>query len=159
VNQQETPKTPQHRGSGESTTRLAFIYGTAAVAAMALTIYGYTDGSQGVLALGGLAVVLVLAVAPISFASASREGGIDGPVMDAVLDEIRQLRASVDRLGEYQALSDDARRVLNRVRERDLLVSAIEEDVTAEDWDAAVVLCDELAETETSPPRSRHSTG
>lgn len=145
MNVQQAPKRTARGGSGEIVTRLAFAYGTAAVAAVALAMYGYSSDNTGVLALGGLAIVLVLAVAPVSFMSVSR-GDVEGPVMDAVLSEIRLLRASVDRLREYQALSDDARRVLNRARERDLLVQAIEEDVAAEDWDAAVVLCTELAE-------------
>jgi hypothetical protein len=123
-------------------TRLAFAYGVAAVAAVALAVYGYTNDNIGVLGLGGLAVVLVVSVAPVSFVGVARGDGHDA---DAVLGEIRALRGSVDRLGEYQALSDDARRVLNRVRERELLLRAIEEDITAEDWDAAVVLCEELA--------------
>ncbi|GJM19588.1 MAG: hypothetical protein DHS20C14_18010 [Phycisphaeraceae bacterium] len=49
-------------------------------------------------------------------------------------------------MNEVSALSDDARRVLNRGRERDLLRRAIEEDIGAEDWDAAMVLVKELAE-------------
>ena len=146
MNQQEAPKTPRRSGAGEMVTRLALAYGVAAVAAVALAVYGYTQGNLGVLALGGLAVVLVLAVAPVSFIGVARGGGAVAPEMGPVLDEIRALRGSVDRLREYQSLSDDARRVLNRARERDLLLRAIEEDIAAEDWDAAVVLCNELAD-------------
>jgi len=145
VNQQEAPKPPQRSGAGEMVTRLALAYGVAAVVAVALAIYGFTNDNIGVLALGGLAVVLVLAVAPVSFIGAARGGG-GGFDTDAILAEMRTLRGSLDRLREYQALSDDARRVLNRARERDLLLRAIEEDVAAEDWDAAIVLCEELAE-------------
>lgn len=134
------------RDGMEIVTRLAVIYGAAAVGAVGLTIYGYATANQGVLALGGLAVVLVLAVAPISFASTGRHGGDSGPAVDLLVGEIRELRRSVDRLREYQSLSDDARRVLNRARERELLIRAIEEDIAAEDWDAAIVLCGELAE-------------
>ena len=53
---------------------------------------------------------------------------------------------TLERLGEQQTLSDDARRVLNRRGERDLLRRAIEEDISAEDWDAAMILVKELAE-------------
>lgn len=144
MDQQEAPKPTTGVSAGELITRLALAYGVAAVAAAALTIYGYTSDSPGVLALGGLAIVLVLAVAPVSFIGVAR-GGVDGHGSDAVLAELRALCASVDRLREYQALSDDARRVLNRARERELLLRAIEEDITAEDWDAAIVLCEELA--------------
>ncbi|MBK7405130.1 MAG: hypothetical protein IPJ41_10980 [Phycisphaerales bacterium] len=131
---------------GEIVNRLVAIYGVAAVVAVALAGYGYSTGNGGVLALGGLAVVLVLAVAPISFAAAGGNRAETGPAVDLLVGEIRELRRSVDRLREYQSLSDDARRVLNRARERELLIRAIEEDIAAEDWDAAIVLCGELAE-------------
>lgn len=65
-------------------------------------------------------------------------------------DELRrkqdEMATSVRSLAEQSALSDDARRVLNRRLERDLLRRAIEEDIAAEDWDAAAVLCAELAD-------------
>jgi DNA primase len=130
----------------EIVLRLALAYGAAAVAAVALLLYGYLNENIGVMALGGLAIVLVLAVAPVSFMAAAGGGGGAGPGVDMLIGEMRQLRRTVERLSEFQALSDDARRVLNRARERELLIRAIEEDITAEDWGAAVVLCNELAD-------------
>jgi len=59
---------------------------------------------------------------------------------------IESLGDSIRALNEHAALSDDARRVLNRRTERDLLCRAIEEDIQAEAWDAAIVLCKELAD-------------
>lgn len=59
---------------------------------------------------------------------------------------IEQLVKSVERLVEHGALSDEARRVLYRRHDRELLRQAIEEDIAAEDWDAAMVLVKELAE-------------
>ena len=127
--------------------RLALIYGVAAVGAVSLAIFGFRSGNDGILAMGALSIVLVLAVAPVSFASIAIAGGgaATGPDAAAMIAELIKLRAAVDRLQKYQSLSDDARRVLNRARERDLLVRAIEEDIASEDWDAAVVLCNELA--------------
>lgn len=139
------PPAPKTKGRAEMIARLAVVYGVAAVAAVGLAIVGYRTANDGVLAMGALAVVLVLAVAPVSFASVGA-GPAPSDGTGLIVREIRELRASVDRLREYQALSDDARRVLNRARERDLLIRAIEEDIDAEDWDAAIVLCDELAD-------------
>ncbi|MFG0243179.1 MAG: hypothetical protein ACF8R9_10380 [Phycisphaerales bacterium JB054] len=144
----QQPAAPRPTSHGEMITRLALIYGVAAVGAVSLAIFGFRTESDGILAMGALAIVLVLAVAPISFASASMGGGGGGapsPDAAAMLAELTKLRSAVNRLQEYQSLSDDARRVLNRARERDLLVRAIEEDIASEDWDAAVVLCNELA--------------
>jgi hypothetical protein len=60
--------------------------------------------------------------------------------------KLEELVRHMDQLAEQGALSDDARRVLNRRRDRELLRRAIEEDIAAEDWDAAMVLVKELAE-------------
>lgn len=64
----------------------------------------------------------------------------------AVEDRIQSLTAMVEHLAQQNSLSDDARRVINRARERDLLCRAIEEDMGREDWDAAMVLVKELAD-------------
>lgn len=148
MSEQEANREPPARDARRETiTRLALAYGVAAVAAVALVLYGYYDRNPGIMALGGLAVVLVLAVAPVSFlAAAGSVNGGSSAALGMLLGEIRELRRSVDRLSEYEALSDDARRVLNRARERELLIRAINEDIHAEDWDAAIVLCDELAD-------------
>lgn len=147
--QQANAPARQSAGHGEMITRLALVYGVAAVGAVSLAIFGFRTESDGILAMGALAIVLVLAVAPISFASVSLGGGGGGAAggadADVMVAELTKLRSAVNRLQEYQSLSDDARRVLNRARERDLLVRAIEEDIASEDWDAAVVLCNELA--------------
>lgn len=52
----------------------------------------------------------------------------------------------VEHLASLGALSDDARRVLNRAREREMLRRAIEEDIARQDWEAAMVLVKELAD-------------
>ncbi len=66
-------------------------------------------------------------------------------VNERSLRAIEDLGDSVRRLHETSAMSPDARRVLNRRQERDLLCAAIEEDMNAQAWDAAIVLCNELA--------------
>jgi len=95
-------------------------------------------------AIGALALVVVIATAPIAFSLRSGVGR--SQPSNALRREVADLSAQIARLGEMGALSDDARRVLNRKRERELLRKAIEEDITSEDWDAAMVLVKELAE-------------
>jgi hypothetical protein len=60
--------------------------------------------------------------------------------------QVAELSQAMRRFSEHSILSDDARRLLNRASERELLVRAIEEDIAGEEWDAATVLCEELAE-------------
>ncbi len=95
-------------------------------------------------AIGALALVVVIATAPIAFQL--RTGAGRARPSNPLRREVADLSAQIARLGEMGALSDDARRVLNRKRERELLRKAIEEDIETEDWDAAMVLVKELAE-------------
>lgn len=65
----------------------------------------------------------------------------------ASLDErVAELARSVRAIQEQGSLSDDARRVLNRRQERDVLCQAIGEDIAAGNYDAAMTLIRELAD-------------
>jgi len=130
-------------GWRETTVRLAWSYGAAALAALGLCLWGVWHRDPTLTAMGVLGLVLVLAVAPVTFASVRGGGGGGG---SDVGEAAAEFRAAVERLAELQALSDDARRVLNRGRERELLRRAIEEDITAGEWEAALVLVRELAD-------------
>ncbi|MCC6426578.1 MAG: hypothetical protein IT435_07130 [Phycisphaerales bacterium] len=58
---------------------------------------------------------------------------------------LKRIEQALERLTEHFALSDDARRVVFRKQEREMLRRAISEDIEAEDWEAASVLVAELA--------------
>lgn len=90
---------------------------------------------------GLLAMVLAVVLAPASV-------GLVYLVRDVrqTRKDLHTTTMALRSLGEQAALSDDARRVLHRTRERTLLRRAIEEDIAAEDWDAALVLSSELAD-------------
>lgn len=118
-------------------------YGIAAVGAIALTIAGVLRDEIPLVGMGLLGLVVVAAAAPVSIAAALRRTGGTAHAINAQLE---QLAEAIRHMGDQAALSDDARRVINRRRERDLLCQAIEEDITVEDWDAAMVLVKELAE-------------
>jgi hypothetical protein len=90
------------------------------------------------------AVAVIAAVMPMSLIAAWRLGKANPDAQDRRMMELIQ---SVRRLGEEGGLSEGAKRVLHRRRERDLLRQAIEQDIAAEDWDAAMVLVKELAES------------
>lgn len=118
-------------------------YTVGAVVSVVLVWQGLSSGNDAVAAAGALGLIVVLAGAPIAgLMRRGGGGGSDGSV-GVRLDRIEK---AVREMNEQAGLSDDARRVLNRGRERDLLRKAIEEDIAAEDWDAAMVLVKELAE-------------
>jgi hypothetical protein len=120
--------------------------GGAVLVALGAGMAGYAP-QLAVRVAGYVGIFLVLTTLPLAIlllrtAAMSRQpaaGSSPSPEMRQVMEAIRSL-------GEQAALSDDARRVLNRKRERELLCAAIQEDVEIEDWDAAMVLVKELAE-------------
>lgn len=89
-----------------------------------------------VVALTGVALALIITNAAKTIARSASATPVD---QDALLHAVQDLTAQA-------ALSDDARRVLNRPQERDLLVRTIEHDIDTGDWEAAIVLCEELAD-------------
>ena len=90
-------------------------------------------------------VGLIAVMLPVSLMMAWRLGS--GVGADGQDRRMLELIATVRRLSEEGGLSEGAKRVLHRRRERDLLRQAIEQDIAAEDWDAAMVLVKELAES------------
>jgi len=115
----------------------------AAALGGAMVYYGSTLGDAGriFMAMGGLGLIVVIAIAPLGFLLVA--GSRKRPDASA---EPRDLAKAVERLVEHSSLSDEARRVIYRRHDRDLLRQAIQEDIAAEDWDAAMVLVKELAE-------------
>jgi len=105
--------------------------------------YGSTLGDAGRLfmAIGGLGFIVVFAMAPIGFLLVLRFRERGSTAQDGA-----ELVRSIERFVEHGSLSDEARRVLYRRHDRELLRKAIQEDIAAEDWDAAMVLVKELAE-------------
>lgn len=138
-----TPQDPRFEvvsvESGHPPVWTTVLYVSVAVVGVVLLILGLERGSDALLAVGVLSVIGVCLLAPLVAAirASARTGS------SARLTEVTH---ALERLAEEQALSDDARRVLNRRRERDILCRAIEEDIVTEDWDAATILVKELAE-------------
>jgi hypothetical protein len=90
-------------------------------------------------AAGSLGVVFTAVATGLSIARMRSEAG-------GLREHLLQMSRVMEQLAEQGSLSDDARRVVNRRRDRELLRRAIEDDINAEDWDAAMVLVKELAE-------------
>ncbi len=114
-----------------------WMFATAAVVAVAVLSYGALERDLTIFAIGLLALAVVGACAPVLLLTLSGGGGSR---------DLDKLTEAIDSLVRQQALSEDARRVLNRRNERELLRKAIQEDILAEDYDAAMVLIKELAE-------------
>jgi len=134
---------------GLSSGWIAAIYGSCAVLGGAVALRGVMISDQDWMLFGILALILSITTLPIALAvrgrssSSDTEQAIDA---DKIRTQLKHLNDSIDRLNESFILSDDARRVINRRTERDLLCKAIQEDIELRDWDAGLVLVRELAE-------------
>lgn len=117
-------------------------FGVLAAAGVFVALWGRASGEAWVGA-GVVGVFIALAGLGLALSMWSSRGEAG---LSRVEHEVRELARVVTVLTEQQALSDDARRVLNRDRERELLRRAIEEDINAGEYEAALVLTRELAE-------------
>jgi hypothetical protein len=98
---------------------------------------------RGNVEIGIAGAIIVLAMSPMGLAA------LIGPAVSLqrdLLARIDDIEHAIQRSGDQNALSDDARRVINRASERDLLRAAIQEDIASQNWDAAMVLIKELAD-------------
>jgi hypothetical protein len=113
----------------------------AASGAGGMIYYGSTLGEPGriFMAAGGLGLIVTIATVPLGFI-------LHGAGSKQHVGDTTALTRAVERLVDHGSLSDEARRVLHRRHDRELLRQAIQEDIAAEDWDAAMVLVKELAE-------------
>jgi hypothetical protein len=91
-----------------------------------------------------IGVLLTLAIAPIGIMAAYRSAGLAGS--QTLEQKIDRLIGAMESLTHEGGLSESAKRVIHRREERELLRRAIEQDIHAQDWDAAMVLVKELAE-------------
>ncbi|MCA9287934.1 MAG: hypothetical protein KDA05_05075 [Phycisphaerales bacterium] len=115
---------------------VAWSYAIAAVLGVGLVAYGVWEHDRTFAVLGVAALAVVGLGLPVTLVAMAGRGAGD----------TRAVVEAVERLIEHSALSDDARRVLNRRSERHLLRQAIEEDMHHGDHEAALVLVRELAE-------------
>ena len=126
------------------------IYGSAAALAIAAAGHGMIADKELWVLAGLVTMILVLTTLPICLAAMRSSGGVTDDSqtieLDRIRTQIRSLNDAMTSLNETIILSDDARRVINRRKERDLLCRAIEEDIQLEDWNAGLVLVRELAE-------------
>lgn len=129
-------------------TLIRILFGIALALSVFLIVAGFglwrMRESEMMRSTGYLGLLLTLCVAPVVYSVERLRRA--SATSRAVEMKLGDLADAMRRLTEQSALSDDARRVLNRQAERELLCRTIEQDIVEEDWDAALVLCRELAE-------------
>jgi hypothetical protein len=140
------PASPRRR-VGPAVVFTLVTYGLTLVACVALVLAGLgllgMPERESLVTAGLVGVFFVLTVGPAGLVIALWSSTAATVRLNAA---IKELNESVRVLSEQAALSDDARRVLNRPAEREMLCRAIEADIAVGDWEAALVLCGELAD-------------
>lgn len=143
---------PQNLDSGHNPRAAAAryaIYGGVLAAVLCALLIGWgstvpsTGGERALfLAIGAIGLVITIVGVAVGLAVAESGGHQSGEMRS----QVGELTRAVAELREQSSLSDEARRVVNRRRDREVLHKAIEEDIGAGEWDAAMVLVEELAE-------------
>ncbi len=95
---------------------------------------------------GILSLVVTVCTAPIAFLLASRRAEPAHAPRSDMPQRLDEIADAIKDLREHAALSDDARRILARHADREVLKHAIEEDIVRGDHDGAMVLIAELGE-------------
>ncbi len=141
-------ETPRHRSSD---TSYQWIYAVALV--VALVVFGFGSylaahtGRFELLAAGVLSLLAVLVTWPIAAAQAGTRRAVEleqQVLTQTLTSRLQQIAELLTTLSEQQLLSDRAKSVAFREKDRQALRSAIREEMNAKDWDAALVLANEM---------------
>ncbi len=89
---------------------------------------------------GILGAVFTLATLPMALRASADAGA------PSSRDSFDRVSRAIERLGHEGGLSETAKRILHRKQERELLRHAIEQDISDGDYDAAMILVQELAD-------------
>lgn len=134
------------RPSSKTNLWIALSYAVLLGLSVAVVLLGRGDtvtdgGSDAMVAAGVVCFMLVSATIPLTLAlvHTRRESA-------AVAEMSRQQLELLEKINEHTLLSDSARHIAYRRQERAMLQRAIEEDIANEDWQAAMVLVDEMRE-------------
>jgi len=129
----------------------SLVYPLALLIAIALFVAGIVviarGGGFALFAAGGVSVVAVLIVWPIASILTSEQADRKARtehLIKPVSDRMDQVLVMLNLISEQQLLSDRAKAVAFREKDRDALRRAISEEIMRGDYDAAYVLADDI---------------
>lgn len=120
-----------------------------ALATLGCGIYQVIDSGEGwpMVAAGCLGLIAVLATWPVVGALQASRAALAGErqeLLTPLTQRIDEMTLLVNLISEQQLLSDRAKSVVFREKDRDALRRAISEEIAKCDWEAALVLADEI---------------
>lgn len=143
---------PDTRPASASST-FTWIYVVATALALAILFVGFYRLGQNdadgwtMLAAGGISLVAVAVTWPLALTlnAARRAARHDGEaIVKPLADRLDRAVAQLKLIADQQLISDRAKHVAFRDKDRDAVRRAIQEDIARQDWDAATRLADEL---------------
>lgn len=99
------------------------------------------------LAAGCVGLLLVLTTWPLAITlTASRDSAVNrgGEVLTSLADRLQAMTVILNEIHEAELLSDRAKSVAYREKDREALRRAIREDMAKRDWEGALVLADDM---------------
>ncbi len=98
------------------------------------------------IALGIVGLIIVGATWPLSevLAGERSEPGAEQKNLSIVVERLEQISVLMNAISDQQLLSDRAKAVAYREKDRDALRRAIQEEIAKQDWDAAMALADDI---------------
>jgi hypothetical protein len=131
-----------NQSSGPGTAYVLALLASVVLLGVGAYVAAYHDGYT-LIAAGAVGLVAVLVTWPL--ASAAAEARKAAAVEHkAVADRLQELSTLLEVVSEQQLLSDRAKAVAFREKDREALRRAIREEMAAKDWDAAFVLANEM---------------
>ncbi len=115
---------------------ISLLYAIPTAMAATMVFFGVKGNEMAMMVGGGVGLVFVAAAVPLAILLT----GAGGRFRDEA-----SIRRSLQELRENSMLSDNAKRVLFRDRELQLLRNAVEDDIARGDYNAAITLCDEMS--------------
>ena len=118
-----------------------------ALAILATGIFLAADGyGFDVAAAGALGLLVTLIGWPIAHNLSSTGGVVTGidRALTPVYERLEQYSVMLNEISDQQLLSEQAKSVAYREKDREALRRAIQEDLVKRDWEAALVLVDEM---------------
>jgi hypothetical protein len=129
-----------------SSSSFTWIYSVAALAALAILGWGVSLRSSTLLAAGCLSIVAVAVTWPIARALSAAVSAQDSAeeMGNRVNQRLEQMVTLMGRISEQQLLSDRARSVAFRDKDREAIRQAINEELVQGEWEAAFALADQF---------------
>lgn len=150
----EQSPTPEVTVEKRNSASVNWMYAVVLVVALAIFVVGVLlavrpvpDRSWTMLAAGCVGFLLVLTTWPLAIAHGTANEAVakrSEETMSAVGERLKDMTIILNEIHEAELLSDRAKSVAYREKDRDALRRAIREDMAKRDWEAALVLANEM---------------